>query len=215
MSVKAITAADRDVVSMTECYDDMRFDEPLADELFSVTPPDGSVVTTVGTPPADRQELFSMPLVVTPIVGVGPLKFGTSRVEIHRRLGKPDSEHVHIPSFPITDKTSSMNGKERPPGAALIVLTKLHILNYWGLGLTLTLEAEEGLRGIQCLGQDSVGAAGRTFRGATDKGIRIGSSAEDVLKAYGETNRSIHRPPRFLRTSTPLRVTSATGVPQE
>jgi hypothetical protein len=187
---KSITAADGDVVSVTERYDDMKFDEPLAEKLFSVTPPDGYVVTSVGTPPADRQELFSMPLVVTPNVGVGPLKFGTSRAEILRLLGKPDSEHVHVPNFPITDKTSSVDGKERPPGASLVVLTKLHTLNYWGLGLTLTVEAEDGLRGIQCLGQDSVGAAGRTFRGATDKGIRIGSSTEDVLTAYGEPDEN-------------------------
>lgn len=187
---KAINEADRDVVSVTERYDDMRFDEPLADELFSVTPPDEYVVTTVGTPPANRQELFSMPLVLTPNVGVGPLKFGTSRAEILRLLGKPDSEDVRIPIVPITDKTSNVDGKERPPGASLVVLTKLHTLNYWGMGLTLTLEAEEGLRGIQCWGQDSVGAAGRTFRGATDKGIRIGSSAEDVRAAYGEPDEN-------------------------
>lgn len=187
---KAINEADRDVVSVTERYDDMRFDEPLADELFSVTPPDGYVVTTVGTPPANRQELFSMPLVLTPNVGVGPLKFGTSRAEILQLLGKPDSEDVRIPIVPITDKTSNVDGKERPPGASLVVLTKLHNMNYWGIGLSLTLEAEEGLRGIQCWGQDTVGAAGRTFRGATDKGIRIGSSAEEVLTAYGEPDEN-------------------------
>ncbi len=38
---KAITSADHEVVSVTDHYNDMKFDVPLTDELFSVTPPDG------------------------------------------------------------------------------------------------------------------------------------------------------------------------------
>lgn len=183
---KAInSASDQDVVSVTERYDNMKFDEPLADELFSVTPPEGYVVTTEGTPPADRRELFSNPLVVTPNVGVGPLKFGASEEEIFRLLGKPNSESISVPNVPIDDKTSNVGGQERPAGASLVVLTKFHILNYPGLGLSLTVEANDGLVGIQCMGQDSLGATGRTFRGATDLGIRIGASEQEVIKAYG------------------------------
>ena len=183
---KALSPSDQDVVSVTERYDNMKFDEPLADEMFSVTPPVGYVVTTEGTPPVDRRELFSNPLVVTPNVGVGPLKFGASRDEILRILGKPDSESISVPSIPIDDKTSNVGGQERPPGASLVVLTKFHIFDYRGLGLTLTVEATDGLVGIQCIGQDSIGATGRTFRGATDKGIRIGASEQEIIEAYGK-----------------------------
>ena len=187
---KAITSADHDVVSVTDHYDDMKFDVPLSDEWFSVTPPEGYVVTTLGTPPADRRETESTLMVVTPNVGIGPLKFGTSRSEILRMLGKPDSESITVPVVPIDDKTSSVGGIERPPGASLVVLTKLYIMSYPGLGLTLTVEAVDGLRGIQCSGQESVGATVRTYLGATDKGIRIGSSAEDVIAAYGEPDEN-------------------------
>ena len=183
---KAISASDQDVVSVTERYDNMKFDEPLADELFSVTPPNGYVVTTEGTPPAGRRELFSNPLVVTPNFGVGSLKFGASKEEIFRLLGKPDSESISVPSVPIDDKTSNVGGQERPPGASLVVLTKFHTLDYRALGLMLTVEEADGLVGIQCMGQDTLGATGRTFRGATDKGIRIGASEQEVIEAYGK-----------------------------
>ena len=186
----ALLERDRDVQQVIETFDDMKFDEPIADELFAVTPPAGYTVTTVGTPPADRKVLFAEPLVVTPNVGIGPLKFGTSRAEIIRLLGKPDSEDIHVPNFPVKENTVQVGDQPRPPGASLIVLTENHFMKYNGLGLELTVEIEEGLRGIRCLGQDSLGSEGRTFHGATNMGIRIGSAAEDVLKAYGKADEN-------------------------
>ncbi len=187
----AILERDRDVQEVVETYDNMQFDEPLADELFSVVPPAGFAVTTVGTAPADRKAIIAEPFVVTPNVGAGPLKFGMSRAEIIRLLGKPDSENIHVPNFTVTDDTSEVDGIERPDGASLVVLTELHTMRYNGLGLWLTVEVTEGLRGIQCLGQDSLGLEGRTFSGATDKGIRIGSSAQDVVTAYGAADKKL------------------------
>jgi outer membrane lipoprotein-sorting protein len=183
---KALAADDGDVQEIVETYHDMRFDEPLADELFALTPPAGYAVTTVGTPPADRKQIFAEPPVATPNVGVGPLKFGMPRAEIVRLLGKPDAEDVHVPQFTVSDDTTRLDDKERPAGASLVVLTELHTLHYNALGLWLTVEAVEGLRGIACFGQERLGVEGQTFPGATDKGIRIGSSKTEVLEAYGQ-----------------------------
>ena len=187
---KALTEPNSDVLQADDTYDDMKFDEPLADEMFSVTPPAGYVVTIVGTPPADRKELFAEPLVVIPHVGAGPLKFGMSKAEILQQLGKPDQTEVHIPHIEVSDDTTDVDNRPRPPGAELVVLTELHVLTFKALGLRLTVEVDEGLRGIQCLGQDRIGPEGRTFRGATDKGVRIGSSAQDVVAAYGEPDKN-------------------------
>jgi len=185
----AFLERDHDVQQVGETYDDMKFDEPLADELFSAVPPAGFAVTIVGTPPADRKAIVTEPFVVTPNVGAGPLKFGMSKAEIIRLLGKPDSENIHVPKVTVTDDTSEVDGIKRPAGASLVVLTELHTMRYNGLGIRLTVEAEDGLRGIQCLGQDSLGLVGRTFRGATDKGIQIDSSAQDVVNAYGAADK--------------------------
>ncbi len=183
---KALGEDDPDVLRFDEVYEDMKFDEPLADEMFSVVPPAGYAVTTIGTPPADRKEIFDQPLVATANVGVGPLKFSMPRAEIIHLLGKPDQETVHVPNLTVDDNTIQVDGQARPQGAALVVLTEFHTMNYDGLGFRLTVEAQDGLTGIQCFGQDSLGAQGRTFRGATAEGIRIGSSVQDVLKAYGK-----------------------------
>ena len=185
----AILERDRDVQQVVETYDKMKFDDLLADDLFSVVPPADFTVTTVGTAPADRKTIVTERLVVTPNVGAGPLRFGMSMAEIVRLLGKPDSEDIHVPDVPVSDDTVEVDGIERPAGASLIVLTELHVLGYNGLGIRLTVEADDGLRGIQCLGQDSLGPEGRTFQGATDKGIQIGSSAQDVLAAYGAADK--------------------------
>ena len=186
---KAIGEDDPDVLRFDEVYEDMKFDEPIADEMFSVVPPTGYAVTTIGTPPADRKEIFDQPLVATANVGVGPLKFGMPRAEIVRLMGKPDQEAVHVPNFTIKDNTDQVDGQVRPKGASLAVLTEWHIMNYDGLGVWLTVEVEDGLTGIQCFGQDSLGSQGRTFRGATAEGIRVGSSVQDVLKAYGKPDK--------------------------
>ncbi|HEY3964024.1 MAG TPA: sigma-70 family RNA polymerase sigma factor [Planctomycetaceae bacterium] len=183
---KALGADDPDVLQFDEMYEDMKFDEPIADEMFSVVPPAGYAVTTIGTPPADRKDLFAEPLIVTPNIGVGPLKFGMPRAEIIRLLGQPDEETFHVPNFTVSDDTDQVDDKVRPKGAALVVLTEFHFLHYDGLGFRLTVEARDGLTGIQCFGQDSLGPQGRTFRGATAEGIRVGSSVQDVLKAYGK-----------------------------
>lgn len=187
---KAIAEMNGELRKLVETYEDMQFDEPLPDELFALTPPAGFAVTTIGVPPADRKEIFRSPLVATPNVGVGPLKFGMAREEVVRRLGKPDAEEIVTPRVPVSKRTSNIDGIERPAGAVLTVLTKLHTLQYNALGLRLTVEAEEGLRGIQCFGQETLGPQARTFTGATDKGIRIGSPREAVAKAYGEPEES-------------------------
>jgi|GEM_PF-3612128 len=181
-----LTGNDRDLIGVVDTFSELKFDVPLAEDLFALAPPAGWDLTTVGTPPADRKPLFAEPLVLTPNAGAGPLKFGMARAEIIRLLGAPDKEETQIPHVPVNKDTTEIDGQLRPPGATLVVLTKLHILRYNDLGLWLTVEATEGLRGIQCVSQARVGPEGRTFQGLTDKKIRIGATAQEVIKAYGE-----------------------------
>ena len=75
---------------------DIVFDQPLDPLLFSFDPPKGYAVTTQGkpatwqqNPPAEKDLLAPE---VIPGVGLGPVKFGMSREEAIKVLGKPDAE---------------------------------------------------------------------------------------------------------------------------
>ncbi len=181
----------RGKTQITETYADMKFDEPLPDKLFDVSPPSGYALTTVGTPPADRRELFAQPLVLTPLKGAGPLRFGMPEAEVFQLLGNPDKTEVRRPTVPITDDTHRVGDQPRPPGGQLVVLTELHFLEFKSLGLRLTTEVKDGLTGIMCLGQELAGASVQDFKGSTDKGIRVRSPEADVRKAYGEPDKHV------------------------
>ena len=73
---------------------DFIFDQPLDPSLFSLDPPKGYTVTTKGkpatwqqNPPAEKNLLAPE---VIPGVGLGPVKFGMSKEEVIKLLGKPD-----------------------------------------------------------------------------------------------------------------------------
>ncbi|MDR3638219.1 MAG: hypothetical protein P4L84_30725 [Isosphaeraceae bacterium] len=176
---------------ITQTYAAMKFDEPLPDDLFDVSPPAGFAVTTVGKPPADRRELFAEPLVLTPLRGVGPLHFGMPEVDVFQLLGKPDETEILKPAFPVNKDTSQIDDKPRPPGGQVVVLTEFHVLHYDGLGLRLTVEVRDGLTGIECISQARYGPSVRDFPGATDKKIRISSSEQEIRMAYGKPDSSV------------------------
>jgi hypothetical protein len=176
---------------ITESYVDMQFDEPLPDKLFDVSPPEGFALTTVGTPPADRRELFAEPLVLVPLKGAGPLQFGTSEAEILQLLGKPDKVTAIKPEIPISDEITQVGDQPRPPGGQMFVLTEHRLMEYNALGMILTVEVHDGLTGIACLGQDVRGPTFMNFQGSTDKSIHLGSTEAEIREAYGEPDKQI------------------------
>jgi hypothetical protein len=77
---------------------DIVFDPPVDASHFSLTPPEGYTVTKQGMPatwqndPPAKKELLA--LEVIPGVGLGPVKFGMSKEEVFKLLGKPDMEEA-------------------------------------------------------------------------------------------------------------------------
>lgn len=102
---------------------------------------------------------------IVPEVGVGPLRFGMQESEVGKILGKPND----IAHTPI--------GRS---------------LTYGAHGLRLEFNDEEGLRVMHCISQLGYGFQAQTFSGATDKGIRIGATAEQIKAAYGNPIREYH-----------------------
>ncbi len=101
-------AANSPLVS-TETFEDIIFDEPLNDELFSLVPPAGYAVTESGKPRASLAEVFREKLMIVPKVGIGPLQFGMSEDEVLELLGKPDEVITRVPQVPITDEVSDID----------------------------------------------------------------------------------------------------------
>jgi hypothetical protein len=140
--------------------DQFVFDKPLDQNLFSLAPPRGYKLETQGAeelpnPPADPQ---LKDLIVTPLVGVGRVKFGMSRAEVERLLGTPD-------------------GAGFTPDQ----------LNYASRGLFITVSRNEkfGVITIACVAQKGQVYRVRDFPGKTDKGIALGASSAEIVRAYG------------------------------
>ena len=140
--------------------DQFVFDTALDSKLFSLEPPAHDKLETKGTDnfPNSPTDPRLKDLVVTPLVGIGPVKFGMSREEVERLLGKPD-------------------GASLAPGQ----------LNYGSRGLFLTVSQNKkfGFFTFACVAQKGQLYRVRDFSGKTDKGIGLGSSAGDIIRAYG------------------------------
>ncbi len=192
-------AANSPLVS-TETFEDIVFDEPLNDELFSLVPPAGYTVTESGKPRASLAEVFREKLMIVPKVGIGPLQFGMSEDEVLELLGKPDEVITRVPQVPITDEVSDIDGVKRPHGAELVVLTQLKFFTYTGLGISLTFETSQGLGGITCRSQIPI-TSEVSFPGQTTENISLGSTSDELITAYGEPDGILHpdgstKPPR-------------------
>lgn len=186
-----------DKVKVVARFADLRFDEPLADELFSVQPPPDYRLIEIGKPPAKLSKVFSTTPQIVPRVGIGPLKFGMSQAAAMQLLGSPDKVDVHSPTVPIDDDTSQIDDIPRPKNARLVILTQFHILSYQSLGLSLTFEVHEGLKGIACRRRVQV-ENGIEFPGTTAEGIGIGSPVEEVLIAYSQPDNHTQSQPTDL-----------------
>jgi hypothetical protein len=147
-----------------EVWTDIVFDVPLDASLFNMTPPAGYKVDTFGVStlaPEPDDPALAAPIVM-PRVGLGPAKFGMTKEEVIKVLGKPDREF--------------MQGK-------------MTFLAYYSRGFELWImpadHPRHGLSHASCMGQYGFAVKLREFKGKTDKGIGLGASRADVEKAYG------------------------------
>jgi len=104
---------------------------------------------------------------VAPLVGIGDVRFGMSKDEVIKHLGRPNKE------YPAAETT------------------KLDYVAARGLGLTI--HAERGLQIIQCWsdsGPQKFPFPVTTFAGRTEEGIGIGATREQIIDAYGPPDRT-------------------------
>jgi hypothetical protein len=144
---------------------DFAYDRPLDPALFSMKPPEGFQVETFGLaklPDPPKEKDIAAPE-IKPGVGLGPIKFGMPKDEVERILGKPDTEETR-------GKATSMNYLSR------------------GYGLHVT--PQRGVWSIYCYTQEAFAVKARSFQGKSAEGIGMGSSQEQIVKAYGKPDRA-------------------------
>ena len=102
-------------------------------------------------------------LVIEPLVGIGPVKFGMSKAEVIEHFGQPDRIFEGQP-------------------------TKLNYVP--SRGLNFVVDAELGLQEIGCWSEGMLPSRVTTFAGSTKEGIGIGASQEEITAAYGQPDRT-------------------------
>ena len=101
-------------------------------------------------------------LIIEPLVGIGPVKFGMSKEEVIKHIGQPDK--------------------------VLADGTKLNYVS--SRGLSFTVDSELGLQEIGCWSEGMLPSRITTFAGKTKEGIGIGASEEEIVAAYGQPDRT-------------------------
>ena len=113
---------------------------------------------------ADKDEL-SDKLIIEALVGIGPVRFGSSKDEIIEHFGRPD--------------------KVMAEG------TELNYVSSRGLGFTV--DAELGMQKINCWSDNwptELPFDVTTFTGRTKEGIGMGATREQIVAAYGQPDRT-------------------------
>lgn len=151
---------------MGTVMDQFVFNEPLDPELFSFDAPEGFTVESYGAEkllPPEEDESIQQP-VLTPKIGLGPVRFGMKRDEVEKLLGKPE--------------------KVVPAGGNSVSL------EYYSRGYGMVVSDVLGVSMITVKSQQSFTVVRvRGFAGMTDKGVKIGATEEAVRKAHGEPSR--------------------------
>jgi hypothetical protein len=104
---------------------------------------------------------------VAPLLGIGDVRFGMSKDEVIKHLGRPNKE------YPTAETT------------------KLDYVATRGLGLTI--HAERGLQMIQCRSDSwpqKLPFPVTTFAGRTKEGIGMGATRGQIIDAYGLPDRT-------------------------
>jgi hypothetical protein len=156
-----ISSADDDNPRDVSLLEKIEFDIALDDALFDMTIPKNYKILGITRdqlkPPPDEKEAAK--LTITPGVGIGEIKFGMSRKEIVALWGEPE-----------------------------LVLYDTYLC-YLSKGLQLVLVGREPPDSFGLIIANPGDAASLTrndFPGQTDKGIRMGSSEQQIIDAYGE-----------------------------
>jgi outer membrane lipoprotein-sorting protein len=146
-----------------EVFAEFVYDKRYDRSLFALTPPPG--YTMDGTfkapqPPSPKQLAAEKALVITPQVGFGPAKFGMTQEEVIEVLGQP---HAIKPT--ARGKTTSLDYRTR--------------------GFSIIVDRQDGFMTLSCQEHSKAAFYARSFKGQTDKGIRLGDSRDDIVEAYG------------------------------
>ena len=148
----------------TEITSIIAFDRPLDTKLFDLTPPEGYEVETLGVPalraePAAKAK-EAAEMIVTPSVGIGPVRFGMTADQVIRLLGEPD-------------KIVSPNKDYK-------------LLEYYSRGFSVHATTQRGVLMVTCYTSKFFAFRVRDFAGRTDKGIKMGASRSAIEQAYGK-----------------------------
>jgi len=140
----------------------------LAVELLSKKPP-----ATQPVPVGASTQPAEM--VITPGVGVGPITLGMSREDVIKHLGKP----VKI---------------EGEGGYGLNYISSM--------GLSVTVSPRKGVVSISCWTSRVMywlyALGMKDFRGATDKGIKMGAGRDEIVRAYGRADSESGGAPLYM-----------------
>jgi outer membrane lipoprotein-sorting protein len=138
---------------------DLEFDKALDEKLFSTEPPSGYALRTEGVekPAAPTADPDKLTPVVIAKEGIGAVKFGMTKKEVIDALGEPD--------------------KIDQRGMAL---------DYLSRGYSILVSPQRGVMMIQCYTQATFVVKVKDFAGQTREGVRMGMSAADIVKVYGE-----------------------------
>jgi outer membrane lipoprotein-sorting protein len=164
-----ITSKEPGGVTVTEAMSDIVFDGPIDGALFDMAPPKGYRVESFGVAelqpemaPRDAGEL-----VITPGLGIGPVRFGMKTTEVTKLLGPPDK---------ILNPVKGMD-----------------VLEYYSRGFGITARDGRGVLMITCYSGNFLAVKTRDFAGRTDKGLRMGSRRAAIEKEYGPPSSVVIR----------------------
>ena len=142
-----------------------KYNIELKDSLFALVPPDGYTVVTEGSPPKGRTDRWPPEkLLLTVGEGIGPVKFGMSKEQVAKMFGEPEVRREPT-------RHSFQNGQ--------VIETEQWYYN--SQGFSVSFRTPGGLSFVDCR---PAGFMQRAFQGRTREGIGLGSSAEDVRRAY-------------------------------
>ncbi|MBS0202146.1 MAG: hypothetical protein JSS49_04540 [Planctomycetes bacterium] len=157
-----------------ELFTDFVFDAPVSESLFNLDIPSGYTVERCEEP-RDRKPIDTRTLVVSPTMGVGPVRMGAPKDEVVAFFGTPD----WIETQRRSPKRSPAPGNKPVLGEAEVILERLH---YNSLGFEVMVSSADGMTEFRCM---PVGTIARKFLGKTDSGIQLGASIDDVSRVHG------------------------------
>ncbi|TWU39536.1 hypothetical protein [Novipirellula artificiosorum] len=207
---------DANLNSVIEVIDQFSFDETIDASLFAISAPAGYVVeATDALPPDTSTKAYA----ISDESGLGPAKFGASKPEVIAMFGEPDkivtregtklAINGNDPNF-VPDLRPGGNVRWEPADPKYTI----DELQYDSRGFRLRVSSKDGLTSIHCFDTNAMGPRARKFLGATQEGIGIGSSWDEVIGAYGEpttkldNQAAMYRNPAFYFDFKSARVAS-------